>query len=210
MVTKGDIVGGAVIILIILVFTQAGSFIIKSFTGDQIIQSEDSLFEKVNPLKPSIDPAVLEMKIHELVNGERSRYGRKQLLYDSKLSDIARKHSQDMAANNYFSHDNLRGEEPTDRGAKAGYTCRKVYSSYITSGIAENIFQNNLYSSVTYVNGVPFHEWNDMDKIASSTVSGWMSSPGHRQNILTSTYDREGIGVAVGNDNKVYITQDFC
>jgi uncharacterized protein YkwD len=70
--------------------------------------------------------------------------------------------------------------------------------------------QNNLYDSVTYYNGIPRYAWNTQEEIAQSTVDGWMTSPGHRQNILTSTYNREGIGVAIDSDNKVYITEDFC
>jgi uncharacterized protein YkwD len=37
-----------------------------------------------------------------------------------------------------------------------------------------------------------------------------MGSSGHRENILSSAYDREGIGVAIAKDDKVYITEDFC
>jgi uncharacterized protein YkwD len=48
-----------------------------------------------------------------------------------------------------------------------------------------------------------------MQEIAECTVNGWMDSYGHRQNILTSTYDKEGIGVAVTEYNTYYITQDF-
>ena len=54
------------------------------------------------------------------------------------------------------------------------------------------------------------YTWNSPADIALSTVSGWMSSSGHRQNILTSTYDREGIGITIAKDIKVYITEDFC
>jgi uncharacterized protein YkwD len=115
-----------------------------------------------------------------------------------------------MARNNYFEHDNLGGLGPTERGAQAGYSCYKNYGSYYTTGIAENIYQNNLYDSITYYNGIPSYDWNTQEEIAQSTVSGWMKSPGHKRNILDSTYDREGIGVAVASDDKVYITQDFC
>jgi uncharacterized protein YkwD len=34
-----------------------------------------------------------------------------------------------------------------------------------------------------------------------------MNSSGHRKNILTPTYDREGIGVAISADGRVYITE---
>ena len=37
-----------------------------------------------------------------------------------------------------------------------------------------------------------------------------MNSPGHRENILTGVFDREGIGVEITQDYKVYVTQNFC
>ncbi len=160
--------------------------------------------------KPEIDISTLEKRIHELVNEERKKHELAPLKWDNKLAMIARKHSQDMAINNYFDHINLRGEDPTKRGLKEGYTCYKNYGSYYTEGIAENIFQNNLYASVTYVNGISIYDYNSLEEIAKSTVEGWMESPGHRSNILNKNYDREGIGVAISNDDKVYITQDFC
>jgi len=163
-----------------------------------------------SPLKPDIDISSLELDIHNLINNERQNNGLRSLSLDSKLSDIARAHSSDMAQNSYFEHTNLRGQDPTDRANAKGYSCYKDYGSYYTDGIAENIFQNNLYDSITYVNMVPFHDWSSQSEIAQSTVQGWMNSPGHRQNILTGTYDKEGIGIAISSDDKVYITQDFC
>ena len=41
--------------------------------------------------------------------------------------------------------------------------------------------------------------WRDEDKVAQDTVKGWMDSPGHRANILTSEYDESGLGVAKVN-----------
>ena len=159
--------------------------------------------------KPDI--AELEKQIHDLINVERVRNGLPSLSLDDRLSTIARVHSRDMAVNHFFSHDNLNGQDPTDRANSAGYTCYKNYGSYYTNGIAENIAQNNLYSSVTYVDAIPSsYDWNTPEQIAASVVNGWMNSPGHRQNILTSAYDREGMGVAIASDDKVYITQDFC
>jgi len=159
---------------------------------------------------PAIDISTLEMQIHNGINQQRKSNGLSALRYDSALGDIARKHSADMALNNYFEHVNRQGLDPSARGNLAGYSCVKNYGSYYTSGIAENIMQNNLYDSVTYYNGIPRYAWNSQEELAQSTVEGWMNSPGHRQNILTATYDREGIGVAIASDDKVYITQDFC
>ena len=162
------------------------------------------------PSPPTIDQQTLERRIHELINQQRNGQGLSSLSFEQTLVGIARKHSEDMAQNSYFSHTNLRGLGPTERGNQVGYSCYKNYGSYYTSGIAENIFQNNLYTSTTYYNGIPVHAWSSLEEISQSTVNGWMNSPGHRKNILTSTYDREGIGVAIAADDKVYITEDFC
>ena len=101
------------------------------------------------------------------------------LRLDPALDGLALNHSTDMAANNYFSHTDLSGEDPTARGNASGYTCIKSYGSYYTYGIAENIFQNNLYTSVTDTNGVYSYAWSTQEEIAQSTVTGWMNSAGH-------------------------------
>ena len=45
---------------------------------------------------------------------------------------------------------------------------------------------------------------------ARDTVDGWMASPGHRENILTPTYDRLGAGMAISSGGELYATQNFC
>ncbi|MEN9625998.1 MAG: hypothetical protein RL557_326 [archaeon] len=109
-----------------------------------------------------------------------------------------------MAQNNYFSHENLNGQDPTVRASIKGYECSKDYGSYYTEGIVENIaitpIGNVMGCGSVYSN----------DEIARCTVSGWMESPGHRENILTSTYDIQGIGIAISKDNRIYVTEDFC
>lgn len=150
-------------------------------------------------------------EVHSLVNHEREAAGLPDLAWDDALTDIAVAHSADMAAAGYFSHDDLSGSDPTVRALTAGYNCTKDFGSYYTFGISENIFQNNLYDSAVYFsNRSPVYYWNSPDTIAGTTVGGWMNSSGHRKNILSAVYDREGIGVAVASDDKVYITEDFC
>jgi len=153
----------------------------------------------------------LELQIHNLINNERESGGLHPLAFDTELSIIASEHSEDMAYRNFFAHDNPDGQDPTARGLQAGYTCHKeLGGGYYTEGIAENIFQNNLYDSYTEHGSFTTYDWNTPEEIAQSTVDGWMHSSGHRQNILTTTYDREGIGVAVAEDKKIYVTENFC
>jgi len=160
--------------------------------------------------KPDINILELETEIHNLINIERQSNGLSTLQYDTELAEIARAHSQDMVARNYFNHDNLEGQGPTERAKSAGYDCFKDFGTYFTDSISENIFQNNLYVKAThYKDGSILYDWSTQSEIAVSTVDGWMNSSGHRKNILTSTFDKEGIGVAISSDYKVYITQDF-
>jgi len=181
-------------------------------TDPNLIEDEEFSFK--SPFKPNIDIYLLEKEIHKLVNEKRQAYGLSSLSWDEEIAEIARLHSQDMAENNYFEHINLQGQSPTDRANAKGYFCIKDFGSYYTKGLAENIFQNNLYDSVHYGFAyiIPYyiHDWNTPSEITESTINGWMLSPGHRENILTSSYSKEGIGVAISEDDKVYITQDFC
>ena len=151
--------------------------------------------------QPEIRIQALEHRIHDLVNSERRTNHLRPLTLDSRLSDIARAHSRDMAARGFFSHKNPDGKDPQERANAAGYSCHSL---------GENIFQNNLYSRVTTIGNRKSYDWNTPEKIATTSVNGWMSSSGHRHNILTRHYDRTGIGVAIAGDGKVYITQMFC
>lgn len=193
----------------------ATSLLVTTYQDIQVLPTiqpdiVNNIEKTVGNAAPTIEIPTLELRIHELINQQRTNHRLSSLSFDSSLASIARKHSTDMAKNNYFAHVNLQGLDPTDRGNLVGYSCYKNYGTYYTTGIAENIMQNNLYDSVTYYNGIPRYDWNSQEAIAQSTVTGWMNSPGHRQNILTSTYYREGIGVAMSSDNKVYVTEDFC
>jgi uncharacterized protein YkwD len=152
--------------------------------------------------KPEFRVPDLEQKIHEAINEKRMSNDREPLAFDEELSKLARSHSEDMAARGYFKHVNPEGLTPMKRAEAAGYKVCQL--------MAENIYQNNLYSRVITEKKKTIYDWNTMDKIANTTIKGWMESEGHRQNILDKNYTREGIGVAVASDDKVYITQMFC
>jgi uncharacterized protein YkwD len=159
--------------------------------------------------QPQINISSLEKQIHRLINEERRKYHLTTLGWDSDLSAIARKHSRDMSRRNYFAHNSPDGHDFSYRYKQAGYQCALRVDSRVYMG-AENILQNNLYDSVTTVNGQAFYDWNSHERLAETTVQGWMNSPGHRQNILMPLWKNEGIGIFISPDDKVYITQNFC
>lgn len=160
--------------------------------------------------KPTIDPLLLARKIHELINKEREKRRIKKLEWNEELEKIALSHSRDMAKRNYFAHKTPEGKDPSDRAKERGFLCQKKYGSYIRSGIGENIFQNHIFKSATYLEDRAYYDYRSFDEIAESTVEGWMKSEGHRENILNPEYDSEGIGVVISESGEIYITENFC
>lgn len=124
----------------------------------------------------------LEVEEFELTNAARADEGVPPLICDADLAAIARAHSADMCARDYFDHTNLEGESPGDRVTNAGHPHR---------GIGENIAAGN--------------------GAASATHQQWMSSPGHRRNILSTDYTRIGVGYAMcPNGFRHFWTQVFA
>ena len=185
-----------------------------NIAGDTGIGMSEALAKNPDETKPEISPERLERSIHDLVNQERKKQGLSSLDWNPTLSGIARLHSRDMASRNYFSHENREGRTFNDRYRRQGFSC------WIKAGIgryslgAENIYQNNLCRSVTYIKSGgsvrTVYLWNSPEEIARSTVAGWMKSPGHRKNILQPFWKTEGIGIAISSDDKILITQNFC
>ena len=159
--------------------------------------------------QPQIDDADLALRIHTNINAERARHRLPPLAWDPALARIAVKHSRDMAKRGYLSHASPEGDDFDDRYRQGGYSCQVRVGRVIHTG-AENIALGRLYNSVRTKNGVAYYDWNSPQQIARKVVDGWMNSRGHRANILTPHWGREGIGVEIHPDNKVYVTQNFC
>ncbi|PRO66999.1 CAP-associated domain-containing protein [Alkalicoccus urumqiensis] len=119
-------------------------------------------------------------QLFDLVNADRVKFGRDPLDWNQEVAAVAAMHSADMAANHYFSHDNLEGQNPFDRMKDAGLR-------YTRAG--ENI-----------ASGQPG---------AVHAQQGLMNSWGHRRNILSEEYTELGTGVRFAEDNRPYFTQNF-
>lgn len=186
-------------------------FIVCSAEGRER-QSGSSQTARYNPAEmqqPDIVIARLEKKIHGLINAERKKKGLSALQWNVSLNRIARRYSQEMSERNFFSHTDPEGKGFKDRYEEEGFVCRLRVGNATCLG-AENIARDNLYKSILYRNGVPSYNWNTEDEIAASVVRGWMNSKGHRTSILTPYLKRQGIGVAISEDGKVYVTENFC
>ena len=160
----------------------------------------------------------IEKWVIEFTNEERIRAGLQPLSHDAAISDIARSHSENMARLGLMSHD-IEGRDPTDRAMAAGYNCRAYRGDGSYSyGLSENVAE---HPRVTQWMGLgmsyrPVDYDDDAEEAARGLVQGWMSSPGHRENILDRDSRRIGVGIAIQEASEygyvsetIYATQNF-
>ncbi len=107
----------------------------------------------------------MERQIFELTNLYREKHGLEELLGDYNLAVVARKHSEDMALENYFSHESPVAGNLADRLKEARIEHRKA---------RENIAFN-------YVDAI-------------EAVHGWLNSPAHRNVLLEKDVTHLGTG----------------
>ena len=140
-----------------------------------------------------LHPKELERRIFQLTNEARRKNGLPSLDSDNDLAVKARAKSADMLTNNYFSHTNPEGKTLKDRMQE-----EKPASFQTISRVGENIYM-----------GSRFDYSVDVKTQARMIVDGWMTSPGHRKNILDPSYTHMGVGVAA-KDKMCYATQIFA
>ena len=120
-----------------------------------------------------------EQKMMNLLNEDRKNNGLAALTLDSELCRIARIKSEDMRDNNYFAH-----ESPTY--GRVGEMLKRFGYAYSAAG--ENIAHH---------------------ATVEKAQAAFMSSSGHRANILSSTWTKAGIGICIDANGYIYATQIF-
>ncbi|GAB7026389.1 hypothetical protein JCM15764A_16370 [Geotalea toluenoxydans] len=91
------------------------------------------------------------------------------ITWNDRIGSAASRHSNDMAARDFFSHTGSDGSSAGDRLTQAGY----IWSTY-----GENI-------AVGY-------------STPAAVVQAWLNSEGHCRNIMNPAYLEIGAGVATG------------
>lgn len=120
-------------------------------------------------------------QVVELVNQERWNSGQlPPLKAVSLLHDSAQTHSNNMASRDFFAHCDLdTGDSPWARMIAAGY-------NYNWAG--ENIAAGR--------------------STPASVMTGWMDSPGHKANILSTNYREIGVGYAYQSSDQSSVRAD--
>lgn len=114
-----------------------------------------------------------------LLNKDRSANGLSPLTLDPELCRIARAKSQDMKDNRYFAHTSP------------------------TYGSASQMLKTFGYSFLAVGENIAHHATVEKSQAA------FMSSEGHRRNILSPNWTKVGIGVVTDAQGFVYVTQLF-
>lgn len=114
-----------------------------------------------------------------LLNQDRAASGLAALTLDPSLCALARLKSQDMNANHYFAHTSP------------------------TLGSAAEMLRNHGYAFTSVGENIAHHA------TVAKAQAAFMSSTGHRTNILGSQWTKVGIGVCSDSQGYVYVTQLF-
>ena len=126
------------------------------------------------------DVKAQEAEVIRLVNAERAKNGLPALKANWELSRVARHKSQDMINKRYFSHQSPTYGSP--------FTMMESFGiRYSAAG--ENIAKGQ--------------------RTPTEVMNAWMNSPGHRSNILGSSYIEIGVGLAKDKNGVCYWTQMF-
>ncbi|MBP0967701.1 MAG: hypothetical protein J5722_08710 [Oscillospiraceae bacterium] len=148
-----------------------------------VLVQKDGLSVAYPYLENKEDFQFLSKLAYYATNGVRAVNGLDGYLWDEELAKAALSHSREMADNDFCDHNSLDGTKFSDRLLNFGIDWQAC---------AENI------------------DFGYLDPF--SAVNGWYNSKsGHRNNLLSSKYERIGIGFAYNADSvySYYGTQDF-
>lgn len=107
------------------------------------------------------------------INQLRRKYGKRELVFDSRTYALAKARAMDMRAHNYLDHTNPVTGQCPDR-------MKTQYGLAPTEYVAENAFGNPEYveGMLTRIQMKPMSE----------AVDSWMTSRGHRYNLLSDKH----------------------
>ena len=117
-----------------------------------------------------------EQTAGNLLNNDRARYNLAPLVIDPALCRIARIKSEDMRDNQYFAHTSATYGDVRQMLTSFGY-------AYSAAG--ENIAHH---------------------ATIEKAQAAFLSSPGHRRNIMSAAYTKVGVGVATDKNGFVYVS----
>lgn len=180
------LVPATTLVLLGLIFLPMGQDVIY---GERVQQATLGSLEKSKPqsLKKS-NLIEMERLILNYTNEEREGRGLKPLAFSPALKFLARSQSRHMCSTGEFQHESKEFPKGWRR-----FRDRLQLVSLKSGG------ENIAYRTFS----------GESQKWAREIIKGWMKSPNHRRNILSSEFNYLGAGVAPCSNRIVYATQVF-
>jgi uncharacterized protein YkwD len=130
----------------------------------------------------------VEDLVLDLTNRARRAKGLAPLIKDDELRNVARAYSDDMLVRRFFDHTTPDGVSFDDR--ITGHYRHRV------AVVGENIWYATGYNAA------------NIRQLAQEIVDDWLSSPGHRANLLDPEFTHLGVGVSA-RQQTIRATQEF-
>lgn len=145
---------------------------------------EQLMLERINRarLRPGAEASRHGITVDEGIPGQLNTLPKPAVAYNGQLGSAARDHALDMLTNNFFAHDNLKGQTPFDRIVAAGYSF---------GGAGENLAWRGTTGTVDELRTV--EQMHD-----DLFVDEGIPDRGHRIVILTEHFREVGVGIRRG------------
>jgi uncharacterized protein YkwD len=130
----------------------------------------------------------VEDLVFELTNQARRAKGIAPLSKDEELRHVARAYSDDMLVRRFFDHTSPDGVDFDDR-------ITSQYRHWVRV-VGENLWFASGYNP------------SNIQRLAKEIVDDWLSSPGHRANLLSPDFTHLGVGVSA-RQHTLRATQEF-
>jgi uncharacterized protein YkwD len=146
-----------------------------------IVWAEEKKSDEKKDTKDEFKLSADERALIDLTNAERKNADKElpPLKPNEKLTEAARKHAENMAAQEILEHE-LDGKNPDDRVKATGYKPR-VWGENIAEG----------------------------QRTPKDAIAVWMGSPPHRENILSTEFTEIGVAVAKSKTGTLYWVEVF-
>ena len=152
----------------ILILTS--TFVVSGLSVVGVPLGGSSVAAAAVPVSPEIEAA--EQRVIELINERRSGKGLRALRLDPRVAKVARARSQDMIDRHYFSH-----VDPDGLSARQHLVRAHIKFSRVSEIIA-------------------WSQGSDLEASAAKVVQVWMSDAIHRHEVMSTTHNYLGAGVA--------------
>ena len=144
-----------------------------------------AVYLMIQPTVPEYTPPSKD-EVLKLINEERNKIGVAPLVIDQRLDATSQMKTNDMVSKNYLGHYNPSTGEFVGNIHKSNPgLCKTAGENWSRPGNTGDANQN--------------------------AVNWWMSSPPHREALLSAKYNLTGIGISFDKANNWYVVvQQFC